>query len=171
MDFGKSFVKSHLSADEKVVFQTRLHWIIFVAPAVLLLIFGLAGIGLLVASSSDSTDREHRPIFALLAGLLLSTSVLVVISAIVRYLTTEYAVTSRRIIVKKGFLYRRSIETLLTKIESVNVDQGILDRILGSGTLITVGTGGTHDPIKSMDKPLEFRRRMEEQIALIEAAR
>jgi uncharacterized membrane protein YdbT with pleckstrin-like domain len=95
--------------------------------------------------------------------------VLVVVSTIIRYFTTEYAVTSRRVLVKKGFLYRRSIETLLTKIESVNVDQGILDRILGSGTLITVGTGGTHDPIKSMDKPLEFRRRMEEQIALMES--
>jgi uncharacterized membrane protein YdbT with pleckstrin-like domain len=55
----------------------------------------------------------------------------------------------------------------LNKIESVNVDQGILGRILGYGTIRIVGSGGTRESFPKISKPLQFRKFQEftEQIS------
>jgi len=56
------------------------------------------------------------------------------------------------------------VELNLTKVESFNVDQSILGRIFGYGTLTINGTGGIRTPIPSIVRPLEFRRAANEQI-------
>jgi len=50
----------------------------------------------------------------------------------------------------------------LSKIESVNVDQSILGRILGYGTIRIVGSGGTKEEFPNIRKPLEFRKKFQE---------
>lgn len=75
--------------------------------------------------------------------------------------TSEFAITNKRLIIKTGLLSRKTVEMNLSKIESVNVDQGILGRILGYGTVRIVGTGGTKETFFQINNPLEFRKQFQ----------
>jgi uncharacterized membrane protein YdbT with pleckstrin-like domain len=71
--------------------------------------------------------------------------------------TTEVAVTDRRVIYKTGFIKRRTVEMHMDKVESVDVDQTILGRILDYGDITIRGTGETLETLPMIDHPLEFR--------------
>jgi len=76
--------------------------------------------------------------------------------------TDEFAVTNKRVIAKTGLISRKTIELNLNKIESVNVNQSILGRILSYGNIQINGTGGTKEILLNIKKPLEFRRKFQE---------
>ena len=76
--------------------------------------------------------------------------------------TNEFAITNKRVIIKIGFFRRRTIELNLTKIESVNVLQSVLGRILGFGSIVIVGTGGTKEIFPNIRGPLKFRKKFQE---------
>ena len=78
--------------------------------------------------------------------------------AYVRYKSTELAVTTKRIIVKYGFIRRQTIEINLNKAESIQVDQGILGRLFDFGTLVISGTGTSHAPLTGISEPMAFRK-------------
>ncbi len=78
--------------------------------------------------------------------------------AFIRYKSTELAVTTKRIIVKSGFIGRKTIEINLSKAESIQVDQGILGRMFDFGTLVISGTGTSHAPLAGIAGPLAFRK-------------
>lgn len=71
----------------------------------------------------------------------------------------EFAITNYRIIIKTGLLSMKTLEMNLNKVETVNVDQSILGRIFGYGTLRIVGTGGTHEVFANINHPIEFRKK------------
>src|SRR5260221_134503 len=75
---------------------------------------------------------------------------------------SEFAITNRRVIIKVGFISRKTLEMNLSKIESVNVDQGIWGRMLGYGTITIIGTGGTKETFGNISGPLEFRRQFQQ---------
>jgi uncharacterized membrane protein YdbT with pleckstrin-like domain len=99
----------------------------------------------------------HWIIFCNLKAIL----TLFIVPIINKY-TDEFAITNKRIIVKTGLISRRTLEMNLSKIESVNVDQGILGRILGYGTIRIIGTGGTKEVFPKINEPLQFRRKFQE---------
>ena len=74
------------------------------------------------------------------------------------YRSTELAVTNKRIIVKSGLIQRNTTEMFLEKVESIQVDQGVLGRIFDFGSITISGTGGDKSPIKDVAQPLEFRK-------------
>lgn len=74
----------------------------------------------------------------------------------------EFAVTNRRIIIKTGFIARRTVEMNLSKIESVNVDQSVMGRIFGYGTITIIGTGGTREEFHNITRPMDFRKAFQE---------
>ncbi len=84
--------------------------------------------------------------------------VLFLISAVIARMSTEMAVTNKRVIIKAGLISRRTVEMNLSKVENIGVDQGIVGRILNYGTITVVGTGGTREPFKWVAAPLDFRR-------------
>ena len=75
---------------------------------------------------------------------------------------SEFVITNRRIIVKTGFISRKTLEMNLSKIESVNVDQSILGRIFNYGSITIIGTGGTKETFHNIAKPIEFRKAFQE---------
>ncbi len=83
----------------------------------------------------------------------------------VRRGATEMAVTNKRVIVKSGIVDRRTIELLLPRIESIAVEEPVLGRVLGYGTVIVRGTGGTPEVFPQIARPLEFREQVQRQIA------
>jgi uncharacterized membrane protein YdbT with pleckstrin-like domain len=75
---------------------------------------------------------------------------------------SEFGITNKRLIIKTGILSRRTLELNLSKIESVNVNQSLLGRMLGYGSIGVIGTGGTKEYFVSIKNPLEFRRKFQE---------
>ena len=80
------------------------------------------------------------------------------IQAYIRYKTTELAITSKRVIVKVGFIRRNTVEINLAKVESVQVDQDVLGRLFDFGTLIIGGAGDPQAPIRGISSPMAFRK-------------
>ncbi len=146
------YVNQVLQPDETVVYATSLHWLVYLKAIVLLL---LAVICLIVASgTNDAIYKLMLQVVAAAFGLLALVSAL---SALIRRATTELAVTDRRVIFKTGILKRHTMEMNRSKVETVGVDQSILGRILGFGTVTVRGTGGSFEPIPFIGEPLIFR--------------
>ena len=81
-----------------------------------------------------------------------------VIKNLITYFTTEYGITNKRVISKQG-LIRRDIEEInLSSIESINVNQSIIGRILNYGTIIISGRGTSKVIFKDIDNVVEVRK-------------
>jgi len=78
--------------------------------------------------------------------------------AYVQYKTTELAVTNKRVIVKQGFISRQTIEINIQKVESIQVDQSVMGRLLDFGSLLISGAGSPQAPLRGISQPLAFRR-------------
>jgi uncharacterized membrane protein YdbT with pleckstrin-like domain len=101
--------------------------------------------------------KYHWVIFITIRGIF----TLFVAPAIDRW-QSEFVITNRRIIIKTGFISRKTVEMNLSKIESVNVDQSIVGRILRYGSITIIGTGGTKETFHNIAKPIEFRKAFQE---------
>lgn len=88
----------------------------------------------------------------------LGLGLIFLIIAYARYKTTEIAITTKRVIVKHGFIRRRTVEININKVESIQVDQELLGRIFNFGTLIIAGAGNPQAPIDGISSPMEFRK-------------
>jgi len=97
-------------------------------------------------------------------GAFVVAAVLFIIGLIKRS-STEMGLTNKRVIVKTGIANRRTIELLLSRIESVIVEEPAMGRVLGYGTVIIRGTGGTPEVFEKIAHPLEFREQVQSQIA------
>ena len=80
-------------------------------------------------------------------------------SAAITYYTTELAITNKRVIAKFGLIRRDTIEINLPKIESIRVEQGILGRVFGFGSVLVAGAGNPQAPIPGISAPIRFRNR------------
>lgn len=78
--------------------------------------------------------------------------------AFIRYKTTELAFTNKRVIAKFGFISRHTVELNISKVESIQVMQGILGRVFNFGTLVISGAGNPSAPIPGISEPMVFRR-------------
>ena len=146
-----SYVDRHLQPGESVLYRTTVHWIVY-APAALFLI---ATIGVWVAfPTTDSAFATAKPY---LADVLIALAALDWLRAFLRRVSTELAVTDRRIVIKVGLIRRTTMEMNRSKVESVAVHQGIWGRLLDYGTVVVKGTGGGVEPLKNIDRPLDFR--------------
>lgn len=147
----RRYIDRVLQPGEIIVLVTRLHAIIYLR-AVLLLIIALA---FLIGSAWTASQVQlGLEIAALIFALLAAASW---VRAAIRQFTTELGVTDRRVIYKAGLFARHTLEMNRSKVESVDVDQSILGRILGFGTIIVRGTGGSLEPIRLIRDPLTFR--------------
>ena len=71
--------------------------------------------------------------------------------------TTEFCITDHRVIVKRGFFSLHTVELNVDKVESVDVDQSLIGRMFGYGTVTIHGVGARWDPISQIIDPLGFR--------------
>jgi len=162
-----SYVEKHLIAGETVQYQTKLHWIVMLGHTVIAAVLVLIGGALLVAPWSSVTGGGASLTLALrvagAASLLIGAIFFVV--GLVRRNATEMGLTNKRVIVKTGLANRRTIELLLSRIESVVIEEPAMGRMLGYGTVIIRGTGGTPEMFEKIAHPLEFREQVQSQIS------
>lgn len=98
--------------------------------------------------------RMHWIIFMSLANIFTLW-----LEPFIRHATSECTITNKRVIIKVGLISLRSLEMNLSKFESVNVNQSILARLLGYGSIVMIGTGGTRETFPNIAEPLVFRRK------------
>ena len=162
-----SYVEQHLIPGESIQYQTKLHWIVMLGHAVIATFLAVLAIAIPItwASLGAKTKGHSVPgavyLFALLCFLIGGTLFLV---GLLRRRATEMAVTNKRVIVKTGIADRRTVEILLSRIESVAVEEPALGRLLGFGTVTVRGTGGTPEVFEKIYHPLEFREQVQRQI-------
>jgi uncharacterized membrane protein YdbT with pleckstrin-like domain len=156
-----SYLDDHLLDGEQIIYRAHLHWTIF-ATAILFVLLG-AALGIVL--------YLYEPEYWYLGAILAGIGLLFAIGPLIRYVGTEFAVTNKRVLSKTGFIQRESDETLLSKVEAIAVDQGILGRVLGFGTVRITGSGGTEDAFDRISEPLEFRREVQSQVVAFEERR
>jgi uncharacterized membrane protein YdbT with pleckstrin-like domain len=139
-----SYIASNLMPGETIQHQTRVSWWSISGMGIFL---GLAAI---VGGLAGGSPLFIVLGFFVLGGLWLSMFIAVK--------TTELAITNRRVIAKVGWLSRRTIEMQLDKVESIHVNQGILERLANFGSIVIAGTGSSHAPILGIVDPMAFRR-------------
>ena len=162
-----SYAERHLIAGETVQYETRLHWIVMVGHTLIAAVLALVGAALLlVPASSVNTGTASFSGALRWAGIVcLLVAAIFFGIGFVRRSATEMAVTNKRVIVKSGIVNRRTVELLLPRIESIAVEEPALGRVLGYGTVIVRGTGGTPEVFPQIARPLEFRQQVQRQIA------
>jgi hypothetical protein len=141
------YVEEVLQPGEKILFISTIHWLIY-WPAILLIVAAVAT-DLLVA-------RGHEFV-RWIALLCFATGLVSAAGAWFKRWTTEVAVTDRRIIYKRGFIRRHTIEMNMDKVESVDVDQSVLGRIFDYGDVLVRGTGVGFEPLQMIAAPIELR--------------
>lgn len=145
------YVRDNLMPGERLVFQTKLHWVVYGPPAV------FAAVSVAVGAAIGA---EHGVIVAMpgLSIALLSGAI-----TWIRRQTWEFAVTDQRVVVKTGLVARRTRELQVDRIESLSIDQPVLGRLLGYGTVSIRGTGAGRRAFPSVARAMELRRRVYEQ--------
>ena len=147
-----SYVDNNLLPHEQVVYRANLHWMIY-GPAAIVSVLAL----LVLVSSIGGRSGG----IASFGGLLLLIGLVMFFFRWIAVRTSEFAVTSKRVVIKVGLVRRHSLELLLRQVEGIGVDQGIVGRIFGYGTITVAGTGGTKEPFRGIANPLEFRRQVQ----------
>lgn len=142
------YIENNLLRNERLIYKARLHWIIFLMPAI------SVTIGIFLTGIFPSLA-----IFMVVAGLVF------LIDPFIRYITSEFGVTNKRIILKVGLIRRQTFELLHKHVESLSVKQSVLGRILGFGSVTVTGTGGIKQIFYNISSPLKFRKRVHEQIS------
>ena len=161
-----SYVEKHLMEGESVAYATGLHWIVLVVPLLLTLVLGVPGIALLILSASKQSGDEASPQFVMLIGgaALFVVAIVILARAVLMRSAVQMAVTNKRVIARVGVLTRRTIDLLLSRVESVGVQESVVGRMLGYGTVVLRGTGGTPESFDKIASPLEFRTQVQQQI-------
>jgi uncharacterized membrane protein YdbT with pleckstrin-like domain len=160
-----SYVAKHLIEGETIVYETRLHWIVLVAPLLLGLLFGLTGVAMFVLSSRTNADNATASeAMTIASAAFLVLALIFVVRGILMRNATEMTVTNKRVFVKVGLAARRTVELLLSRVESIGVEESVMGRMLGFGRVIVHGTGGTPEVFNGIAHPLEFRTQVQQQI-------
>jgi len=152
--FVMSYVRKHLVAGESLIYETGVHWSVLLGPLVIAMVIFAGAIACLLQRNSD---------FLYAGAALLGVALAVLAVAVVKRNATEIAVTNRRVIIKTGWVDRRSLEIMLAKVESIGITESFLGRMLGYGTVVIRGTGGTPEPFERIAHPSELRKHVHEQ--------
>lgn len=155
-----SYVDTQLLPNETVLYRARLHRSLYSSA------FLFAALTL--AATAVAT---YEPIFWWLVLFLGIVSIVSFVWSWQRSASSEFAVTDKRVIIKVGWIRRRTLETMLAKVEGVGVDQSLSGRLLGFGTITVTGTGGTREEFDRIADPLEFRRQVQAAISAADESR
>jgi uncharacterized membrane protein YdbT with pleckstrin-like domain len=144
------YVESNLLPNEQITYRANLHWVIYALPAIVFLV------AILVALGGGGW----------IAGMAIGiVGFVLLLPPWIRASSSEFAITNKRVLIKVGLIRRHSLELLLQKVEGIGVDQGVLGRILGYGTITVSGVGGTKETFQMISNPLEFRRQVQASLA------
>jgi uncharacterized membrane protein YdbT with pleckstrin-like domain len=137
-----SYVRKALAAGETLRATARLHWLLWLRAWAALIFLGIFIYGIYFFAKEA-----------------------------LRLVSTEVAVTSRRVIRKTGFLERHVMDMQLFSVEAVNLDQDFWGRLLGYGRITLHGTGDDSMTTPTIANPLAFQREIENAMSTFQTAK
>lgn len=156
------YVDKNLINNEQIKYKAKIHWFIFL-PSILLFILGVFFIST-APEGKEGSGPNLIGMALIIIGLWKFTK------ALIFKVSTELAITDKRVIAKTGLIKRNTIELNHSKVESYAVNQSVFGRILGFGTITINGTGGIKNPIPNIDSPIEFRNKAVSEVDQEQAA-
>lgn len=152
-----NFIEKTLEPGEKIVFKGSLHWYFnfrYTVWGVLLNILGITGMVFVAQNDTDRVATKIALVVSLIACLI---GLGFILYGCILRIKTEFAVTNNRFIQKDGLLNIRLTEIPLFKVETVNFEQTFIERIIGTGAIELVGSGGTNHTVRFIKDPFEVR--------------
>jgi uncharacterized membrane protein YdbT with pleckstrin-like domain len=156
-----SYVEKNLIPGEQLIYRTGIHWSVLCWP---FLVAAAAIAGGIFCYTQTFLGKVE------VGTLLVFGALVFALYAVISRNSTEIGVTNRRVIIKTGMASRRSLELMLPKVESIGIEETVMGRMLGYGTVVIHGTGGTPEPFRKIAHPSEFRQRVQEQVDRASAA-
>jgi len=158
------YIENNLVPGEQVIYKTGYHWIVIFWSIVLSLLFAALGVAALYEAFSDSQKADYKQAFEIGGSIALVLAAIILMQGIVRRNSTEVAVSNKRVLIKTGMGSRRTLDMMLSRVESIGVEETFWGRMLGFGSVVVRGTGGTPESFVMIANPQEFRRNVQEQI-------
>jgi len=166
-----SYITKNLVPGETLMFETRHHWVVLIGPLFVSLLLGVPGVALIVDSIAAKNGQGSNAVsstlgpqgMSILGAALLIVAVIIFAYGLAKRNATEMAVTNKRVLIKTGMASRRTLDIMLSKVESIGVEETFLGRILGYGSVVVRGTGGTPESFVLIAKPQQFRHSVQEQ--------
>lgn len=140
-----SYIDKNLLADEHITYRTKKNYIIFLIPVA----WALAAVSCLYQANPYIIKAAILPGIAALLTFLQQG---------LTYITSEFIVTNKRIILTEGFFIRHTNETRLSTIANIGISQSLLGRLLNYGTMTINTFGSTNDTFTEIDAPYRFQR-------------
>ncbi len=131
------YPKKNLNANETIALDMHPHWWYFAEPALSLV--GAIVLGIVVAWQLDSGSGKDIATYVVIA--LLVVTALWLIGRYLKWATTNFVITSQRLIFRQGVIAKSGIEIPLERVNNVNFNQSIFERMLGAGDLL-IESGG-----------------------------
>lgn len=153
---NKNYIDIHLMAGENILHRGYMHKMPIILYSLAIAPFTLISFSLLIALRSKG-----------LAYLILIAGIGTIIMLRLALKKTEMAVTNKRVIIKKGIFATRSLELIISKIESVVVDKGLIGNMFDYGDVIIIGSGGTKELLRWVKAPVEFRNAVNQSLSSI----
>ena len=147
------YIDEILQPGEKVLYSTNAHWMFYLPAIAAWIVVAVLLLGSFAAAAIPALMLVCWASAAVVAVAALFWT----LRAWFHRWTTETDVTNMRVVHKTGFIKRRSFEMALDKIESVDVDQSILGRLLNYGNVTVNGVGEGTQNIPTIAAPLAFR--------------
>ncbi len=130
------FPKNLLNDSEQIVLDLRPHWS-RLAPSVFLTV-------VLIAAAVVEVVLVGNKVLSLAIVAVLLLSVLLLLRVYVKWTTTNFVVTTERLIHREGVVAKRGIEIPLDRVQTIKFSQSVWERVLGAGDLLieSAGEGG-----------------------------
>ena len=173
-----SYTEANLLPDERIVLRSFGHWVALLPPVALTLT-ALAAWWIVPDILADGNPSEafyippyprFGPASLKAFGVIVTLGVAWFLFAWMRHRTSEFAITNRRVLVKRGIVFRKAASLFIERVESVYLTQTITGRLLGFGTLVVAGTGETREVLSLVPRPQKFRRALQAQAARLRPA-
>ncbi len=151
-----NYIKQSLEEGETIIFKGRLHWSYIFRYLFFSLLFVLGGATCIFLAYYRQPEKQQT-LFYVGIALLVLAFIIWIVGRIVRT-RSEFAVTDTRFVQKDGIFNIKMTEIPLARIETVNFYQSLWQRILGTGCVEMVGSGGTSHQVHCIEQPMKVRK-------------
>ena len=151
-----NYIKRSLEEGETIIFKGRLHWSAIFKYLFFSLLFFVGGIVCFWLAYYKYPEQKDS-LFYIGIALLVLALIMWIIGRVVRT-RSEFAVTETRFVQKDGIFNIKMTEIPLARIETVNFYQSLWQRIIGTGCVEMVGSGGTSHQVHCIEQPMKVRK-------------
>ena len=150
-----NYIKQSLEEGEQIIYKGRLHWSYIFRYLFYSMLFTICGIIVIVLAYYKFQEHKQALFYTGVALLVLAFFIWM-IGRIIRT-RTEFSITNTRFVQKDGIFNIKMTEIPFSKIETVNFYQSLWQRILGTGCVEMVGSGGTSHQVHCVAQPMKVR--------------